>query len=166
MWGKILIGIVVVTSLFYGLGIFLRGSSSSFVQSRVEQAYEDMREMASALERDFKKFSEGDVGEDLRFEEFEFGRADEVWPDTFAGFMNVVDPFDPEKGIYLAATLNDHFLFISPGPNKFIDVSPKLIEEAIKNDSDLVDTVEAWTYSPDNGVNSDGDLFVIQEFGS
>ena len=166
MWGKILIGIVVVTSLFYGLGIFLRGSSSSLIQARVEKAYEEMDEIASALQKTYRKFSDGDVGADPRFEEFEIGRADDLWPDTFDGFLNVKDPFDPEEGIYLIATLEDWFIVISPGPNKYIDVKPRLLEEAMGKGSDLEETVEAWTYDSEKGPNSEGDLFVIQRFGS
>lgn len=165
MWGKILIGIVVVTSLFYGLGIFLRGSSSSFVQQRVDQAYEEMEEVANALQRTYKKFFDGDVGSDPRFEEFNFGRADNLWPETFSGFVKVIDPFDPEKGLYLIATLGDQFVVISSGPNKFIDISPRLLEEALRNKTTLGETLAVWTYDPSNGTTSEGDLFLVQEFG-
>ena len=165
MWGKILIGIIVVTLLIYGLGIFLRGSSSSFVQAKVDQAYKEMEEVATALRRTFTKFDQGDMGEDPRYEEFEIGRADKLWPETFSGFLNVKDPFDPEGGFYLMATLDDFFVVISPGPNKYIDIQPVLLEEAMRSETGLEETLGPWTYDPDNGTTSDGDLFVYQRFG-
>lgn len=166
MWGKILIGIVVVVILFYGLGVFFQGSSTSYVQTRVDQARSEMNEIAEALQKAYRDFDERDLRDDPRFGEFEFGRANRLWPDIFEGYLRVTDPFDPEKGFYLVATWGDDFILISPGPNKYIDIPPHLLEEAMKNESNLEETLSSWTFDIEKGAKSEGDLFLVQKFGS
>lgn len=166
MWGKILIGIVVVVILFYGLGVFFQGSSVSYVQTRVDQAHSELTEVAEAIQKAYQDFVERDLREDPRFEEFEFGRADRIWPEVFEGFLRVSDPFDPEKGFYLVATMGDDFVLMSPGPNRFIDIPLHLLEEAMKNGSDLEETLATWTFDIEKGAKSEGDLFLVQKFGS
>lgn len=113
---------------------------------------------------------------------FRYGRIEEVWNLTspVEVVSNVpVDPFDPDGGSFRTATSNgQRFVIIGLGPDKDLDLTREVLEGPWMADigagpkeeigarlgcqgcGTLAEAlrVGAYTYSPTNGLDSDGDL--------